>query len=307
MSQKNETTLAILMFTGMLLSNSVIFTIVPYLTMPVEAEGLGYNAFQVLFCYSVVATLCMLPWAMKQGKAGLKTTRWKHYWLRAVLEYGAYASTLIALSYLSDTFTLPMHTAINFITPMLATVAAILILKEKSHLHTWLALGVGFIGVLVVTRPGIIPTSPGVLYALGAALGFSMCGIVIKKLCSTESPQKIAFFMLAMTTVFAIPMGVKHWQNPTPEVWIWMAVIGVLSYLSQYLVGKAISKVPYMVLIPLNFASLIFSTVLSTIVFGKTIDTWTLAGAIIIVGSTLYNAQRNRALAAKEALQATAM
>lgn len=307
MNQRREMTIAILMFVGVLLGNTVIFSIVPYLTSPVAEGGLGHNAFQILFCYSAIATMCMLPWAFKQGKAGLKTTRWKHYSIRALLEYGAYASTLIALSYITQggDFTLPMHTALNFISPILATIATIFILKERSGAHTWIALIAGIIGVIIITRPGIIPLSPGVLYALGAAVGFSLCGVVIKLLCSTESAMKIAFYMLVMTTVMSIPLGVYHWTTPTAEGWMWLVVIGLLTYTVQWLVGKAISKVPYMVIIPLNFVQLIFSTISSYLLYAKLIDGWTFAGAVIILAGTIYNTYRSRVHAEREAAIAT--
>jgi drug/metabolite transporter (DMT)-like permease len=287
----NQTIVACILFTLMLLSNSIIFTIVPYISIP--SYGFGYHAFQIVFIYSVVATLCMLPWALKQGISGLKTTRMKHYTLRALLEYGAYMLSIFSLSYLGDNFTLPMHTALNFITPIIAVVLTILVLKEKSYPHTWIALLIGVVGVLIITRPGMLPASPGVLYVLGAAFGFSFCGIVIKLLSSTESPQHIAFYMLAMTTVLSIPAGITHWQTPSPEGWMWLVIIGVLSYASQILVSKAIAKVPYMVVIPLNFAALIFSTILSYAVYSKLVDSWTLAGALLILAGTLYNTWMN--------------
>ncbi len=308
MNQKKETTVAIIMFLGVLLGNTIIFSIVPRLQS--AESGFGYNPFQILFCYSAIATLCMLPWALKQGKAGLRTTRWKHYFMRAVLEYGAYALTLTSLGYVfapESDFTLPMHTALNFITPILATIATIFILKERGGLHTWLALLAGIIGVLVITRPGMIPLNPGVLYALGAAVGFSLCGVVIKLLCSTESPMHIAFYMLLMTTVFSIPMGLLHWTNPSPEGWALLVVIGLLTYSVQWLVGKAISKVPYMVIIPLNFVQLIFSAIASKLVYHKDIDGWTLAGALIILAGAVYNTYRNRVHAEREAAIASAM
>lgn len=312
---KTQTSLAIFLFILVLFGNSVIFSIVPALSVPALVETRGQfssmlgltpsdqtlNAFQILFLYSAIATLCMVPWALKQGRAGLATTRWKHYSLRAVLEYTAYALTLISLGYLGSDFTLPMHTALNFITPLLATFITLMVLREKSHLHTWIALAVGIAGVLVITRPGLIPASPGVLYVLGAALGFSSCGVVIKLLCATESPMKIAFFMLVMTTLLSIPMGVLHWQTPTVEVWFWLGVIGVLTYAVQVLVGKAISKVPYMVIIPLNFVQLVFSTSLGYLVYAQLIDRWTLVGAIIILGGCIYNTWRTSVHAEREA------
>ena len=150
-------------------------------------------------------------------------------------------------------------------------------------------------------------SSPGVFYVLAAALCFSFCGVVIKLLTSTESAMKIAFFMLAMTTILSIPMGITHWQNPTPEAWFWIAAIGVLSYAVQVLIGKAISKVPYMVIIPLNFVQLVFSTVLGYAVYAQIIDGWTFAGAVVILAGTIYNTYRTRVHAEREAAIASAM
>lgn len=317
-SQARETTIAILLFVAVLLGNVVIFTIVPFLSAPDLAElrfnagsalgllsdpaevGAPIHAFQIMMCYSLIATACMLPWAFKQGTKGLRTTRMKAYTARGVLEYGAFTLSFFSLGFLGEHFTLPMHTALNFITPIFATIAAIFILKERGHAHTWIALLAGIVGVLIVTRPGMIPLSPGVLYVLGAALGFSLCGIVIKLLCSTESAQHIAFYMLAITSVLALPLGISHWVDPGIDGWFWLALIGVIAYLQQVYVAKAIAKVPYMVLIPLNFTSLLFSTVLGYAVYHQIIDSYTFGGAMIILLSTVYNANRNRAIAAKE-------
>lgn len=303
LNQKKEATRAIVMFTGVMLGNAVIFAIIPYLT---QAEyGFSVHPFQIMLSMCGVALLCMVPWARKQGRKGLATKKWKLHGARGVLEYGAFVLSFFSLGYLGEYFTLPMHTALNFITPLLATVAAVFILKEKGYAHTWIALLLGFVGVLIITQPGMIPLSPGVLYVLGASLGFSLCGIVIKLLTRTESAQHVAFYMLAITTVFALPAGLYHWQTPNLEGAFWLVVIGLIAYLQQVGVAKAIAKVPYMVLIPLNFTTLIFSTALSSLFYGQGIGLWTLAGALVIFASTLYNAHRNRSMAAREALVAT--
>ena len=88
MNQRRDTTIAIILFVLVLLGNVVIFSIVPYLSIP--AKGFGYHAFQIMLCYSAIATICMLPWAAKQGFRGLKTTRLKAYSARALLEYGSF-------------------------------------------------------------------------------------------------------------------------------------------------------------------------------------------------------------------------
>lgn len=319
--QKRETLVAIFLFILVILGNAVVFTIVPYLaagdmsqlfnghTATLKLAGYeegelpavhGIHAFQIMLFLVGVALVCMLPWAAKQGAAGLKTAQWKLYGTRALLEYGGFVLTFFSLGYIGEVFTLPMHTALNFASPLIATVAAIFILREKSYPHTWVALVIGFVGLLLITRPGVLPASPGVLYVLAAATAFSMCGIVIKLLTRTESAPKIAFYMLFLTTLLALPLGISHWKTPSAEGWVWLIIIGLIAYAQQILVGKAIAKVPYILLIPLNFTQLIFVTLLNFAVFGKLIDTYTLMGALVVFMGTFYNAQKSKSVAEKE-------
>ena len=305
MSQRRETTIAIFMFLAVILGNIIIFSIVPYISIPEKTDGrLGYHAFQIMLCYGAIATACMLPWAIKQGR-GLLRPRLKTYGARALLEYGSFTLSFYSLAYLGTNFTLPMHTALNFVTPIFATIATILILKERSHLHTWIALLVGVAGVLIITRPGEIALSPGVFYVLGAALGFSLCGVTIKLLTRTESSQHIAFYMLAMTTVLALPAGIANWKTPSIEGWFWLALIGVIAYLQQVYVAKAIAKVPFMVLIPLNFVSLLFSTILGYLVYAQQLDIYTFSGALLILLGTIYSTYRSRIIAEREVAAAS--
>jgi len=296
---KQETTVAILLFTAVIFGNALIFAIIPYLAKP--EYGFGYHPFQIIMCMTGIALIGMLPWAKKQGIKGLITGQKRVYLLRGVLEYGSFTLSFFSLSYVGEHFTLSMHTALNYITPLLSTIFSIWILKEKSHFYTWIALGIGIIGLLTITRPGLIPASPGVLFVLGAALGFSLTGITIKLLTRTESSHHIAFYMLALSTLFALPMGILHWQTPNAEGWFWLIAIGVIAYLQQIYVAKAISKVPYSLLIPINFLQLIFVTAISYLVYSVGIDRWTLLGTFIILAGTIYNTNRTRAVATRNA------
>lgn len=321
---RRETLVAIFLFLLVILGNAVIFTIVPYLTAgqmedifaekslflsligyaPGELpQAQGYHAFQIMLCYCLIASICMIPWAVKQGLGGLKVQQKGLYIARAICEYAGFTLSFYSLGYIGDVFTPPMHTALNFISPLIATIAAIFILKERGHLHTWAALAIGIVGVLVITRPGILPASPGVLYVLGAAVMFSLCGVVIKLLTRTESANHVAFYMLTLTMLIALPAGITHWKAPDLQGWVWLGIIGVIAYAQQVMVAKAIAKVPYMLLIPLNFSQLIFVTILNYLVFGRVVDSYTLLGAFIIFGGTLFNAYRSRAVAEREVVK----
>jgi drug/metabolite transporter (DMT)-like permease len=290
---RRETLVAIALFVAVLFGSAMVFSIVPYLSIP--EYGFGYHAFQIMLCFTAVALILMLPWAFKQGKKRLQTKQWKLFMLRATLEFVAFSLSFYSLQYLD----LPKHTALNFLTPLLSTLVVILVLKEKGYTHTWVALVLGFVGMLIVTRPGVIPFNIGVMYVLGAAFTFSFCSTVIKLLTLKESPEKIAFYMLSLTTLIALPFGIYHWKTPSLEGWFWLCVIGVIAYAQQIMVAKAISKVPLLTLTPLNFLQLVFSSLLSYAVYAKLIDRWTFIGALVILAATLYNAWQTTEQAAK--------
>ncbi len=290
---RRETLIAMALFIAVLFGSAVVFAIVPYLSIP--EYGFGYNAFQIMFCFTAVALVLMLPWAVSQGKKGLKTKQWKLFMLRAVLEFVAFSLSFYSLQYLD----LPKHTALNFLTPLLATLVVIFVLKERSYPHTWIALVLGFVGMLLVTRPGMIPFNIGVMYVLGAAFTFSFCSTVIKLLTLKESPEKIAFYMLSLTTLIALPFGLYHWKTPSAEGWFWLCVIGVIAYAQQIMVARAIGKVPVLTLMPLNFLQLVFAAMLSYAIYAKLIDRWTFIGALVILAATLYNAWQTTEKAAK--------
>jgi drug/metabolite transporter (DMT)-like permease len=99
--------------------------------------------------------------------------------------------------------------------------------------------------------------------------------------------------MLLITSVLGIPAAIIHWQNLQLDGYFWLIIIGLLSYSIQLMVGKAISRVPFMVLIPLNFTLLLFSTFFSYVVYAKLVDSWTVLGAAIILAGVLYNGWMN--------------
>ena len=287
---KRDTLVAIGLFLLVLIGNSSMFAIVSYISSPQHG---GYHAYQIMLCYSAVALLCMLPGIRRTRTPMLALPTLRLHSARATLEVGCFCLSFYSLSFLGSSFTLPMHTAINFITPLLAMVATVIVLKEPAHRHTVLALVLGFAGVLLITRPGVIPLSPGVVYVLLAAIGFSFSGILIKLLTRREEGLAIAFRFALLTTLLSLPLGLSHWKMPDIYGAFWLLFIGGIGYLQQTLVVRAIAKVPFTVLIPLHFVQLLFATAFSLALYGKGLDAYTIAGALVILIATLYNGWQN--------------
>ena len=279
---KNQTLVAIGALLLVLIFGSVLFTVVRILSEQ------GLHAFQLVFFYNAVALVLLLPIVLNDGLASLKTTRrpMKFYCLRAVFEFAAFSLSFYALTLIP----LPTHTAISFMTPLFATLIAVLFMREHSTVHTWMALLTGFSGMLLITRPGMEGGAPaGGLVMLMAALVFGMCGPVIKVLTRTEAPNTIAFYMLSLTMLISIPFAASVWVMPEGSQWGWIFLIGALSLGQQILIAIALKNAPIPVLMPFNFVSLILSSLLAYFVFHELIDVWTLLGAVIIIISSIYN------------------
>ena len=275
----SHTTKAIMLFMYVLLSSAIIIGIVRHISG-------SFHTLQIVALYNLFGLLCFAPYLVRKGIKSLKPTNSKLLWVRAVLEFISFSLSFYALTQIP----LPMHTALLFVTPIFGTIVAVLLLGERPSATTFACVASGFIGVLIITRPGIEAINIGIVFALLAAMGFALCGNVIKILTRTESSGGIAFYMLAMSTLISLPFGIYHWSMPTDVQWLWLAAIGFLGYSQQIAIAAALSKVPYTTVIPLNFAQLVFVSIIAYVCYNELVDAWTVSGAAIIIIGTLYNA-----------------
>lgn len=282
MSRLTPTTQAILMFLYVLLSSAIIIGIVRHISS-------SFHTFQIVTFYNIFGFLCFVPWMLKHKCKNLKPVNTKMLWVRAVLEFVSFSFSFYALTLIP----LPTHTALLFVTPIFGVVVAIFLLREKPSASTLACIASGFFGVLLITRPGFEAVNIGILFALFAAMGFAFCGNVIKILTRTDSSIHIAFYMLLMSSIISLPFGIYHWVMPTPDQWAWLAAIGVLGYSQQLAVGAAFARAPYTTIVPLNFAQLVFVSIVAYVVYNELVDWWTIAGSAIIITGTLYNAYQS--------------
>jgi|GEM_PF-602361 len=281
---QNMQAIAWMLLTGFL--TITIITLGKYLSEPPHS----FHAFQVVFFYNALALVFFLPMWLKH-KFTLRTTRTPTYLARAILEFTAFSLTFYGVTHLE----LPVHTAISFIAPLMGSITAVLILKEKNYLYRWLALFMGFSGVLIVSRPwragfDLLP----VLAMLGAALCFAFCDVCIKRLTRTEPSPRIAFYMVSMTAAIALPFAVWKWKMPGAELIPWLLLLGFMVAAVQFAVSKAFSKGDVTLILPFFFFNIVWSSLYAHFLFGEEIDRPTILGAGIIIGATLYAAYQAR-------------
>lgn len=187
--------------------------------------------------------------------------------------------------------------SIYFFAPMLITALAGPLLGEWAGWRRWLAVVVGFAGVLVITRPGMGVFGVGHLYALVSVLSYCFYVIMTRSMSATESSESLIFYSALAPVVLmfpAVPLTDSLPQGILP--WIVLLSLGFYGALGHWLLIRAYSQATTFALAPYPYLQMVWMTALGYLVFAELPDRWTLGGAAIIVMSGLYIVHRERRL-----------
>ena len=179
-------------------------------------------------------------------------------------------------------------TALGFTTPLFTTVLAVLILGEVIRFHRTAALLLGFIGILIIIRPGYMPFEFGTILMLVASLSFSFVLIFVKKLSATDSSLTIIFYhLLYMTPAFFI-LSLFYWENINLNQLIIFSLMGASGLLSHWCLAQAFKMSDTTFVMPLQFTKLIWASLIGLFIFAEQPDIWTWVGGVIIFISVVY-------------------
>lgn len=255
---------------------------------------------EVAFFRNAFGLLALLPMLIRPGSAPLKTQQLPRYFLRSAIGLASMLCAFWAIGHL------PISQAISlsYSTPLFVTIAAVLWLGETVRMRRWAAVIIGFIGVLIIVRPGSTSFTPGTLVAVGAAVLSSLVAIQIKQLTRIDSADTVVFY----TYVFWVPLSLVPalfvWVWPTGLAWVWLVATGVLGTLGQLLWTRALRLGEVSALTPISFMQLPLVSLLGWLLFNETLDRWTVIGAGIILGANAYIAHREAVLARRAKSQA---
>ncbi|ROP79995.1 EamA-like transporter family protein [Stenotrophomonas rhizophila] len=255
---------------------------------------------EVAFFRNAFGLLALLPMLIRPGSAPLRTQQLPRYFLRSAIGLASMLCAFWAIGHL------PISQAISlsYSTPLFVTIAAVLWLGETVRMRRWAAVIIGFIGVLIIVRPGSTSFTPGTLVAVGAAVLSSLVAIQIKQLTRVDSADTVVFY----TYVFWVPLSLVPalfvWVWPTGVAWVWLIATGVLGTLGQLLWTRALRLGEVSALTPISFMQLPLVSVLGWLLFNEALDRWTVIGAGIILGANAYIAHREAVLARRAKSQA---
>jgi drug/metabolite transporter (DMT)-like permease len=264
---------------------AVLDSIAKYLSRFYPVPGIVWAryAFHLLF-------VVLLLGPRLRGRL-VRTQRLRLQVLRGLLLAASSLFFFSALKYMP----LAEASSITFLSPILVTISAAIVLKEKIELPRWIAVCAGFIGVLIIIRPGGGVFSAVALLPFATAACFASYAILTRKLSGLENPYTTLFYSgLVGTVVMAIVLPFAWVAPATPAHAALLVLMGLIGGGSHLVLIKAYEHAPASRLAPFSYTQLVWVIVLGYVVFGDFPDRWSLIGIAVIAASAIYIATHQR-------------
>lgn len=279
-------------YKGIFLFCTAIFLFVVMDTI-VKVATETYPPMQVVwarnFFHTVLMTLFMFP---SQGLRLIQTNRPKLQIIRSMLLLCATISFFTAVKYVP----LADAGAVGSTAPLFVILFSVLILKEKISYRRWGAVGVGFLGAMIILRPGMTEVHPALFLVIGTAIFYSLYQIMTRFLSGIDNPATTLFYTSLVGTVLMSAAMPYFWVAPDLQGWLILAVIGLIGGVSHFIMIKAFDFTTASTAAPFQYVQLIWMAIFGYVVFGDFPDGLTIVGALIIVCSGLYILYRERQL-----------
>ena len=236
------------------------------------------NVFTTGFLRFFFGFLIIIPYILKTKFKVFNTSNLKIHILRSALNLPAMLLGFAALAILP----LEKITAIHFIVPLMVTILAVIFLKEKIYLYRSLALIIGFLGVLIILRPGIVDISIGIYMAITSSLIWSVVIILTKKVSKYDSAITILSHQYLYMSLFSLPLVIYFWDQPNLKTIIFILCAAISGTILHIALNHAYKLVDVSMTQPYSFLGLVVSSVIGYFVFSDKPDLYTWLGASVI-------------------------
>jgi len=257
-----------------------------------------YSVPELLLIRSVAALILLAPFIRQAGVGAFKTA--PRPWLqvtRVVLSTLEVAMFFWAVSYLPLADTVTFYLA----GPIYVTALSVVLLGEKVGWRRWIAVLIGFAGVLIALRPSAASITLPAMIALAGSMIFAFLMIATRLLRETQNTVLVAG-QIAGTLIFGAVLAPLGWVTPSPRDFALLCLFGVFSIVGLACVAGALKLAPASVVAPYQYTFILWAIALGYAVFGDVPDVFTLSGAAIIVGAGLYILWRERARGVQDAV-----
>lgn len=228
------------------------------------------------------------PIVIRMGLGVFRTKRPSMQLARNVVHASAFAIWYTALPLIP----LAEMTAIMFTGPLFITIGAWLFLREKVRWRRWLAIAIGFVGVLIIVRPGFAEVSFGTWLMLSSVPVIAASQLIAKAQTKVDSTQTIICWQTVLLILLFLPPALLQWQTPSWEQLVILLGCGLIGSAANMAMVQAFQVAEISAVQPMMFLNIVWASILGFLVFADTPDVWTFVGAGVIIASTTYIARR---------------
>ena len=238
------------------------------------------NVFTAAFLRFFFGMLVLSPIFIKTKLSVFKTTHLKTHFLRVVINYPSMLLFFYAINFVS----IEKANSLTFVVPFIATILAVIFLKEKIYFYRIFALILGFIGMLIVIRPGMIEVSFGVYMILISSFLWAIMIIITKRLSRDDSALTILSYQYLLMFIISFMVAIFNWQSPSIETIFYLFLAGFSGTIFHLTLYQAYKLADVSLVQPYSFLVLVFASIMGYFVFGEIPDihTWIGTGVIFI-------------------------
>ena len=265
-------------------------TIAAFLAQMIAVRALAddLGVFEILFIRNIVSLLILTPTALARGPSVLATRRLGTHVLRNAANFVGQASWVYAITLLP----LAVVTALEFTTPIWVAVLAALFLGEALTRDRLVAIGLGFLGVMVILRPGLEAVDPAALVVIAAAVFFAASNVIVKALTRTEGAFTIVLYMQIVQLPLSGAAAMFDWTPPLWEHAPWLAAVGAAGVLAHYSMTRALALADATVVGPIDFLRLPITAGVAYLLYREEPSPFVLIGALLIFAGNFHGVWR---------------
>ena len=254
--------------------------------MASSVKYLSEDLHPIIICFyrCLTGLILILPFIFKNNFQAFKSKNIKLQFSRSIINIVSMICWFSAIGMMH----FEKAAALGFTTPLFTTILAVIILKEKIRFHRTAALFIGFIGIIIIIRPGHIPLELGVGLILFSAFSFSFVLIIIKKLSAIDSSLTIIFYHLLFSTPIFFILSLFYWETINLDQLFIFTFMGASGLMSHWCLAQAFKLSDTTFVMPLQFTKLIWASLIGLFIFAEKPDLLTWVGGIIIFVSITY-------------------
>ena len=283
-----------------MIAGGLIFAVMTVLIRPLSES---IHAFEIVFFRNLFGLVMLAPWIV--GGVDLRVWRSPNFRLHLLR---ACAMLAAMLCWFTAVPLLPLVQAIslNFTAPVFVTILAALVLRETVRARRWAAVAAGFVGMLIILRPGFETVGLGQLLVLGDAACWATAIVLVRKMSRRESARVILVYMFLLVLPLSAVPAAMVWRWPGADAWLLLLGIAACSTLGHYCATRAFVVAEPSAIMPCDYLRLFWYAGAGWLLYGEVPSSWTLLGGAVIAGSSLYILRRETQLARRDRASAPA-